>query len=263
MRIFSALLLAAGCLHEYCASSSAAASAACLRSNPSLLHLLSPAPLTDALALLGPLLLWAPLLRVASAAHHPHTRRAIFVCMLAWLVCIAPIRLTKRAHRALGAPAGALFDPSGHIFLYGMHLLPAWAFAAECAAPKAPALPRLAALLLQRAWSPLLTYLAACTAAFYHSAAEVAAAYAVLLALHWHLAAAPQGAAAAALAAAPPPQRAWSRRALLLAAALAWLGLGAGFLSLLAAAGVEPPRRLHWYALHDAAVLALGLAAFP
>jgi hypothetical protein len=277
MRAFYLLLLAGAALHACCAPrASPAADGAgaalppppplplpplCLPRGHPVLALLSPPQLTDALAAAGPLLTWAPLLLLSppQQPHHAATRRALLACMLAWLLLAWPVRLTKRAHAALHPAAAAHFDPSGHIFLYGLQLVPLQAFAAGEAAAEAAAKPGaqggapaggLPSLLLRRAWAPLLLHLALCTAAFYHTPLESAAAGVGVL---FAQALAGSAAAAAALARAP-------RAPLLLlgAAGAAWALGGAGLLRLLAGAGVAAPRRLPWCILHDAAVLALG-----
>jgi hypothetical protein len=215
----------------------------CLPRGDQLLAVLSPSTLTDFLAASGPLLSWLPLLCmcVYTPNAYPSTRRTILALALAWLCLIWPVRLCKRG---LLAALGAHFDPSGHVLLYGMHLLPAWAHLAE--AGSAAAL-RPVPLLLRRAWVPLLLYLSAFTAAFFHAPGEVAAAWALVLGVHTLLARHP--------ALLPSP-------AALLGAACAWAALGCTLLGLLTLSpSVGLPKKLHLYALHDAGVLALGLWA--
>ena len=266
MQAFCLLVLAGAALRTYCGGSAAAAAAAsaplCLPRGSALLALLSPPQLTDALAAAGPLLTWLPLLYASCgrAPAHAATRRALLLCMAAWLLLSWPMRLTKRLHAALLQGAAPPFDPSGHIFLYGMQLVPLLAFkqegvAAGGAAPPAKPplqlrLRQLPGLLLARGWETLLLHLAFCTAAFYHDALESAAAAGCVLAVHAAASAAPLR----SLAGAQPLQ-------LLGAAGGAWALAGWGLLRMLAAAGAAAPRRLHWHALHDVAVLAVGLAS--
>jgi hypothetical protein len=241
LRAFALLVTAAAAYHEACALAHGAA--LCPRRGHALVAALSPTSFTSALAALGPLLCWLPLLYLTRGGAHPATRRCLFLCTLGWLLCIWPLRLSKRLLRAHGMD----FDPSGHIFLYGMHLLPLQALALEGGA----ALPQpLLQTLLLRAWAPLLLHLAVCTAAFHHSALEVLASAALLLLLHALAQGAEGGCASAA-----------HRLRALLGAACAWALLGGALLGALSRGPVAPPQKALTFALHDCAVLAAGLAA--
>jgi hypothetical protein len=153
---------------------------------------LSPGFAVDCIKTLGPMLSWLPLHYLMGGASYPATRRALFLSVLGWLCFVWVFRLTKDVAHALGQPRKQAFDPSGHIFLFGMHILPASVFIRECRSCQAPAaggswLPW-SAILGRAAPAQLLCccmyYLGACTAAFYHGAAEVWVAYAVVLGLH-------------------------------------------------------------------------------
>lgn len=162
---------------------------------------LSPAALARTLGDLGPLLVWAPLLGASvltyhpHGAHHhrPHVRRAVALAAAVYLSAIMPVRYLRRA-----LPSG--FDPSGHILLFGVQLVPLWAAAEVAVHAPAPALAAAAGGRAQGRWwcataraaavglgaaEVALFGLSVSTAAWFHSGWEVAASWAVVAALAW------------------------------------------------------------------------------
>ena len=214
---------------------------------PSWRPALSPPWLGKLLAALGPALTWAPLLPLSRPS--PLLRRALLLSMCAWLVCIAPIQLLRR----LAPP----LDPSGHIFLFGAQLLPLWeaqrtmARGAASSKGAAGAGSAAAAALPSSLLPPLLLLLegallifSAATAAFYHSPADVAAAWACVALLFCFVRCSGR---------APP-----TRRAVLVSGCL-WAVLGTAMLAALVARGAKLPRSLPQRAAHDLLVFAAGL----
>ena len=143
----------------------------------------NPAPqlLGDVLAAAGPAAALLPLWclsprpqRVRPAALH----RALVFSLCAWLLLIAPIRFAKRALRAL---LGIRADPSGHIFLFGVQLVPLWVAQREGGGGGASGCARLALAAAEA----LLCASSVVTAAFHHAPAEVLAAWACVAALQW------------------------------------------------------------------------------
>lgn len=189
----------------------------------------NPAPqlLGDALAAAGPAAALLPLWclspraqRVRPAALH----RALVFSLCAWLLLIAPIRFAKRALRAL---LGLRVDPSGHIFLFGVQLVPLWVAQREggggCGDGGGTS--GCALRLGLAAAEVLLCASSVVTAAFHHAPAEVLAAWACVAALQWVV----EGGA-------PAP----SRRDVAAAAGV-WAASCGALLALLAAHGAMPP----------------------
>lgn len=192
----------------------------------------SPRWLGKLLGAAGPLLTWLPLALLPAPppakAPSPDLPRALLLSICAWLALIPPIHLLRRL---------LPLDPSGHIFLYGAQLVPLWV-ALEGAQPR-PALPL---QLLELA----LLALSAATAAWYHSKADVLAAWAALACL------------VAAVRSRAPALARPGRRALLGAVAL-WAALGCALLGAVLARGGRLPRSLPARAAHDALVAGAGL----
>jgi hypothetical protein len=160
---------------------------------------LSPAWLGRAAALAGPAPAWVPLALHArgGARGAPALALALTLALVlaaaAFLACVMPARYAFAAAVAAGMAPAAALDPSGHVLLYGLQLVPIWAAAASAHAgvPTAEAGPArqvggpapspllLAALCLE----PLLFYLTAATGAFFHGALETLPAWLVTLVL--------------------------------------------------------------------------------
>jgi hypothetical protein len=201
--LWSAVLVVCSALRSSC---SAPASILC--PSDALAAALSPRPVSDVLTALGPALVWAPLLVHARASSCGPTRGALLAALACWLIACMPVRLTRRL-------SGGAFDPSGHVFVIGVQLVPLWVARGAGAAGGGARVPL--ALRAAGAIEPVLWLVSASTSAFHHSAAEVFAAWALVAALV-------AGAHAAARA-----HSALLRRALA-AAALAWMILAAALL---------------------------------
>uniref|UniRef100_A0A7S4C271 Sphingomyelin synthase-like domain-containing protein n=1 Tax=Chrysotila carterae TaxID=13221 RepID=A0A7S4C271_CHRCT len=138
-------------LPELCAPTSTAA-------------LLSPKWLAYLAGSGGPLITWLPL--VCGAASLPDIWKPLRPSLLWYLALIGPVRHT---HRILPSS----WDPSGHVFVYGMQLIP-WLASARLG---------VGVTLWLRAWSICLVFLSATTAAFFHTPSETAAGLLLLLPL--------------------------------------------------------------------------------
>lgn len=141
--------------------------------------ILSPRFLSDILgSTLGPLFLWLPV-AVHAYTHAAVTttpcrfaQLALLAAMCCWLIAAPPARLT----RILWGP----FDPSGHILLTGVQLIPLWAANdAARSSSSSPTPPLSAALRVALFLEPLLWWMSFGTAAFYHSASDVAVTWLV------------------------------------------------------------------------------------
>lgn len=253
--------------------------------------LLSPRSLGAGVAAAGPLLAWLPLAAwtawrrsiggVAAAA----ARRYAPALIAAAATFLAVINVFRFGARLQGGGAGA-YDASGHTLLFGLQLVPTWTLR-QLLRPSLPAL-RVGEVWLLRAVTVVegsLWVLSASTAAFHHSAAEVALPWAgiVLLAAFSHdavlaerhalpmpvppAAAAAEGAdddgavaaAAAAVEAATPPTRAAGTTSLLSAGAAFWAASLAVSLGAAALFGVSLGAALPLHLAYDAAVLLLAL----
>ena len=124
---------------------------------------LAPSFLGDFVSHVGPLLLWVPLLVHCRVARCEMTRASLLTALCAWLIFIQPIRLIRRL-------SANTFDPSGHIFVIGLQLVPLWS--AHIAASATSTAHNFAATI-----EPVLWFVSAGTAAFHHSALEVFAAF--------------------------------------------------------------------------------------
>ena len=98
---------------------------ACLA--PHRVRSLSPGWLARRLGDAGPLLVWLPLVWAAAGRRAEpcggaggRLRAALGLACLVYLAAIMPVRYLRRA-----LPGG--FDPSGHVFLFGVQLVPLWA----------------------------------------------------------------------------------------------------------------------------------------
>lgn len=138
--------------------------------SPAVALTLSPRWLANVAGMGGPLLTWLPLL-CFSRGGWPTLR-------LALLWYLALIGIVRHTHRVLDG-----WDPSGHVFVYGAQLLPLWIFLPMRPLSAREFLPQPVALSLHL-WSYVLIYLSCSTAAFYHTASETAAGFA-LVALLW------------------------------------------------------------------------------
>ena len=203
---------------------------------------LAPPALGDALAAVGPaatlLPLWWFAPRGEGARLAPALHRALLLALCAWLLAIAPIRCAKRALRAL---LGARVDPSGHIFLFGVQLVPLWVAQQEggCVGGGGGG-----ARLARRAAEALLLLSSFITAAWHHTPGEVLAAWACVAALQ-----------ATVEGGGPAP----SRRGVAAAAGV-WAASHCALLGLLAAHHALPPTaRLAARLAHDAGVAAAAL----
>jgi hypothetical protein len=163
-RLFGwALLLSICCAwRAFCASTPSSQSCP----SPDTAAYLSPSILGDVVSHGGPLLLWAPLLVHARAARCDVTRASLITALCTWLVFIQPIRLIRRL-------SANTFDPSGHIFVVGLQLVPLWSSARASASATTSAARHFAATV-----EPVLWFISGGTAAFHHSAPEVFAAFA-------------------------------------------------------------------------------------
>jgi len=194
--LWSAVLIICSAVRSSCAGP-----ASSLCPSDALAAALSPRPVSDLLTTLGPALVWAPLLAHARVSSCGATRGALLAALCGWLIFCMPVRLTRRL-------SGGAFDPSGHVFVIGVQLVPLWVARGASAAGGGARAPL--ALRAAGAIEPVLWLVSASTSAFHHSATEVFAAWALVAALV-------AGARAAAHA-----HGALLRRALA-AAALAWV----------------------------------------
>jgi hypothetical protein len=204
---------------------------------------LAPKLLGDALAAAGPAVvlfpLWAAYLRGALRARHASLHRAVLLSLCAWLLVIAPIRCAKRALLVL---LGVRGDPSGHIFLFGVQLVPLWVAQREDGGSGGSG--GGGARLAWRAAEALLLLSSFTTAAWHHTPGEVLAAWACVAALQ----ATVEGGGPA------PSQRGVA------AATGAWAASHCALLGLLAAHNALPPTaRLAARLAHDAGVASAAL----
>lgn len=148
---------------------------------PAARAVLSPSLLASSLSTIGPFFLWLPIAAHSFRAHCSVARRALLAAFCTWLVCAPPVRMTRLFMSE--------FDPSGHIFLIGVQLVPLWA--ARAAAPLAQSAGGtkknhsidVDVLRYATYAEPLLWWVSAGTAVFYHSALDVVAAWALVAAL--------------------------------------------------------------------------------
>lgn len=231
---------------------------------PHVIRAAAPRALAKALSHSGPALVWAPLAvwlwggggaSADTARAQAAARAAGLFAALAFVATAMPVRYLRHV-----APGG--WDPSGHVFIFGVQLVPLWA-AGDAFATWAPRARSGAAPLVARALSAVLVYSSATTAAFHHSATEVAFSWALVAAL-----AAATGAVSTVAAAAPgaASARVWRHGAA--AAAAAWAaGCAVPAWAALAAAGGHGHARPHApsvahfasHAAYDAAVMCVVL----
>lgn len=173
---------------------------------PHLARELSPGHLARALGDLGPLLVWLPLLgftALHSYAHRDeqdhhsqtrhHMRSAVTLAALGYIATIMPVRFVRRALQSG-------FDPSGHILLFGVQLVPLWAAAEVLShASMQPLAVAVGSRAAGRRWKSvarlaswcllgveiILIALTVATAAWFHHASEVAAAWVLIAGLVW------------------------------------------------------------------------------
>lgn len=205
----------------------------------------SPRALGDALAEAGPLLALLPLwhfrLRGAQRVRNAALHRTLLLSLCTWLLFIGPIRSVKRAARVL---FGARVDPSGHIFLFGVQLVPMWVAQRESGAGGGSRRDCGVAALALRGAEGVLLFSSFTTAAYHHSAMEVFAAWACVAALQ--LAVEVSG---------PAP----SRREVAAVGGV-WAALTLAFYGVLVAHNALPPAAIvAGRAVHDACVLAAAL----
>uniref|UniRef100_A0A7S4C305 Uncharacterized protein n=1 Tax=Chrysotila carterae TaxID=13221 RepID=A0A7S4C305_CHRCT len=124
---------------------------------------ISPRWLARCVGFGGPLMTWIPLLLATAGNSDGGAWPSLRPTILWYLGAIGPVR-----HACRVLPSH--WDPSGHIFVYGMQLLPLWA--------ASPPMSPLSVYLT--GWSACLCYLSVATAAFFHTASESAAGFALV-----------------------------------------------------------------------------------
>ena len=250
------LFLVACCLTQ-AACEAAALEPACAAQ--AMVRTLSPRWLGAAAAVAGPALGWfAPAAWLAAAARGAAAERlaalrlapALAAAAAVFFACINVLRFARHL------PGG--WDPSGHVFLVGVTLMPSWVLAVETTHGDAASLRgagaaaavTAAAATAARLTEPLLWWLSAGAATVFHTPSEVAlpwAAAAALAAATRRLAAADASPAAAVTAALCTRT--------LTAGVVAWLGALVAFS---AAGALHGPLPL--FLAHDAALAALAAA---